>query len=121
MDLLLLRGQWKWTRGRIRGVLGTAAIVGVAILVAIVFPDRESSGWGVYDTGGHWRNDDGRRKGGGREARNAVVMALKKGCVAGSQKRGRELEGMTRLYDEAEARKNRRDISRKIKTSLTRR
>ena len=52
MDLkLLLRGQREWTRGRIRGILGTAVIVGVAI----IFPSasRESSGWGVHDAGCH--------------------------------------------------------------------
>jgi hypothetical protein len=51
MDLLLLRGHWERTRGRIRGILGTAVIVGVAIILPGT--SRESSGWGVYDTGCH--------------------------------------------------------------------
>jgi hypothetical protein len=65
MDLLLLSRHWEWAGGRIRGVLGTAVIVGVVIV--FLGRERESSGWGVHDTGCHGMNDDGRRKSGERE------------------------------------------------------
>jgi hypothetical protein len=76
---MLLSGLWESTRGRIRSVLVTSIIVGVAI----VFLDRVSSGRGVYDSGRHWKEGgmmDGEKVEKGRGGDAVVMMALKKGC-----------------------------------------